>query len=138
MSPRSDRLDPRLRTAILAVAGVGAAMALGTLALAGARAATSVALGGAVAAGNLWALARIVGAVLPSSPGHGPSPAPPRRAAWALVAGPKMLGLVGLVGLLMRHGGVEPLPLLLGLGALPVGIVIGALVSDRDAPPRED
>ncbi len=46
----------------------------------------------------------------------------------------KMLGLVGGVWLLMRHGVVSPIPMVVGFGSLPIGIVIGSLVSDRSAP----
>jgi hypothetical protein len=42
-----------------------------------------------------------------------------------------MFGLVVAVWLLMRHGVVSPLPMMVGFGALPIGIAIGSLVSDR-------
>jgi hypothetical protein len=45
-----------------------------------------------------------------------------------------MVGLVGVVWLLMRHGVVSPVPMMVGIGALPIGIAIGGLVSDRNAP----
>jgi hypothetical protein len=46
-----------------------------------------------------------------------------------------MLALLALAWLLMRHGIVSPLPMLIGFGALPIGIAIGSLVSDRTPPP---
>jgi hypothetical protein len=51
-----------------------------------------------------------------------------------------MLGLVAAVWLLMRHGVTAPLPMVVGLGSLPIGIVIGSLVSDRSVPeqPEQD
>jgi hypothetical protein len=49
------------------------------------------------------------------------------------VAALKMVGLVGVVWLLMRHGVVGPVAMMLGFGALPIGIAIGSLVSDRTA-----
>jgi uncharacterized membrane protein len=45
-----------------------------------------------------------------------------------------MFGLVVAVWLLMRYGLVSPVPLLVGFGALPIGIAIGSVVSDRGAP----
>jgi hypothetical protein len=60
------------------------------------------------------------------------------RGGWALVAGIKMFGLVALAWLLMRHGIVSPMPMLVGFGALPIGIAIGSLVSDRNAPPENE
>jgi hypothetical protein len=36
----------------------------------------------------------------------------------------------------MRHGIVDPLPMVIGFTALPIGIAIGSLVSDRSAPPE--
>jgi hypothetical protein len=91
----------------------------------------SAAVGAALAAGNLWALARVVAALLPSDR---PGAEAQSRGGWALAAGLKMFGLVAVVWLLMRRGFVSPLPMLVGFGALPIGIAIGSLVSDRSAP----
>jgi hypothetical protein len=44
-----------------------------------------------------------------------------------------MVGLLAVTWLLMRHGVVSPLPMLVGFGALPIGIAIGSIVSDRGA-----
>jgi hypothetical protein len=110
----------------------------------GASAAFSVALGAALAAGNLWVLAKVVSALLPEgAEGESPdavqdkAPKPYGRAAWALVAALKMVALLSVVWLLMRHGLAAPLPLLIGLLSLPFGIAIGSLVSDRDAARQE-
>jgi hypothetical protein len=59
------------------------------------------------------------------------------RAAWALVAVLKMISLLAAAWLLMRCGLVSPLPMLVGFGALPIGIAIGSLVSDRSEPPGQ-
>ena len=98
----------------------------------------------AIATANLWALARVVAALLPTDaptdapaadgtegPRTGRGPGPRGFAAWSLLAALKMVGLVALVWLLMRRGVVSPLPMLVGFGALPIGIAIGSLVSDR-------
>jgi hypothetical protein len=122
------RFDKRLRTSIAAVALVGAVLALFALAFAGVSAGLSVVVGAALASGNLWVLARIVAELLPNDRAGAEAQS---RAGWALVAVLKMLGLVALAWLLMRHGIVSPLPMLIGFGALPIGIAIGSLVSDR-------
>lgn len=119
------RLDARMRTSIATVAVVGLAFTLVALLVFGPLTAFSVAVGAAIAAGNLWALARIIAALMP---GEG---APSNGAAWALLGVLKMFALVVVVWLLMRHGVVSALPMMAGFGALPIGIAIGSLVSDR-------
>src|ERR1700721_2247750 len=106
-------MDPRLRACLVAVAGSGAALAVGALLTFGGSTALSVAVGGGLAAANLWALARIIGALLPSD---GAAAAAQSRAGWSLVVGLKMIGLVLGAWLLMRHGWVAPLPLVVGFG----------------------
>jgi len=100
-----------------------------------------------VAAGNLWVMAKVVTSLLLAEPPPGAptgqAPAAPqapghRRAAWGLVAALKMLALLSIVWLLMRHALVAPLPMLVGLLSLPFGIAIGSLVSDRDAVSEEE
>ncbi len=125
--PPSSGADPRLRVYLRAVGWTGGVMALAALAFFGVGTALSVAVGAGIAFANLWALARIVGALLPSTA----EGAQRGKGAWALVALLKMFGLVAAVWLLMRHGVVSALPLLAGFGALPIGIAIGSLVSDR-------
>jgi hypothetical protein len=134
LTEKGPRLDARLRTAVRSVAVAGAAMALGTAAFAGLRTGLSVAVGAAIAAGNLWALARIVAALLPSDSTGASTQS---RAGWALLALLKMGGLFAVVWLLMRYGVVSPLGLLVGFMALPIGIAIGSLVSDRSAAPED-
>lgn len=117
-----------MRTSLAAVAISGGFLTLGALVFGGAAAALSVGTGAGLALGNLWALARIVVALLPDESGRTPSGG---LGGWALLGMLKMVGLLGAVWLLMRHGVVSPLPLVIGFGALPIGIAIGALVSDR-------
>jgi hypothetical protein len=128
MPDASSPLDGRLRASIAAVALTAAAFTVGALAFASVAAAVSVALGGALAAGNLWALARVVAALLPDSR---PTAEAQSRGAWSLLAALKMVGLIAVAWLLMRRGIASPLPMLIGFGALPIGIAIGSLVSDR-------
>jgi hypothetical protein len=133
------RLDARLRVSLVAVALTGAAFALVTLPLFGIFAAFSVAVGAGLATGNLWALARIVAALLPDGENAEPKNAGPKNTGpkntgpWVLVGLLKMFGLIAVVWLLMRQGLVSVLPMVVGFGALPIGIAIGALVSDRGA-----
>jgi hypothetical protein len=120
-----------MRQCLAAVAISGAVLAVAALAVADRWSAFSVAMGGAIATANLWVLARIVHALLPTNAEGARAQS---RAGWALVAAVKMVGLVGVVWLLMRHGVVSPVPMMVGIGALPIGIAIGGLVSDRNAP----
>jgi hypothetical protein len=118
--------DERLRTTLVAVALSGATLALGTLATIGPKAARSVAVGAVLAVGNLWALARVVTALLQNERRRRRGPG-----GWALLAVAKMLGLFTVVWLLMRYAIAAPIPMLVGFGALPIGIAIGSVVSDR-------
>jgi len=122
-------LDPRLRTAILAVAVVGVGLTGGAVSLFGPSVAWSVGVGAALATLNLWALARVI-------IGRGGNEAPGRRQG--VLAALKMFGLVAVVWLLMRHGVTAPIPMVVGLGSLPIGIVIGSLVSDRSVPEQAE
>jgi uncharacterized membrane protein len=123
-------LDARMRVAVLGVAITGGVFALAAAVVAGPLTAFSVAVGAAVATANLWALARILAALIPRTEAGAQTQS---RAAWGIVAIVKVLGLVAVVWLLMRHGIVSPIPMLVGFGALPIGIAIGSLVSDRSA-----
>jgi len=138
MTPRADTpartsasSEPRIRRFIAAVAVTGAVASGAALVLGGPQTALSVLVGGAIATANLWALARIVTALLPTDEGTARAQS---RVGWALVGVLKMLALLTLLWLLMRHGIVSPLPLFVGLGALPIGIAIGSLVRDRGGP----
>jgi hypothetical protein len=128
MSVSGGSLDTRLRASLAAVALCGIPLTLGAWVLLGPRAAFSVATGAAIAAGNLWALARIVTALLA---GNGDQALPSSAGAWSLLALLKMFGLFAIVWLLMRFAAVSPMAMLVGFGALPMGIAIGSLVSDR-------
>ena len=129
------RLDRRLKVSLASVAVSGAALGLGALLTFGTRAGFSVALGGAIATANLWTLAYIVAALLPDGPDpRNPSGEPQgarNTGAWALIGGMKLLALVAAVWVLLRGEIVSALPLLTGFAALPIGIAIGSLVSDR-------
>jgi hypothetical protein len=123
-----------MRAALVAVAVTGAVEAVCAAAFFDLWAALSVALGAALAVGNLWALARIIVALLPDDSATAQAQG---RAGWAILAAVKMVGLLGVSWLLMRHGVVSPLAMLIGFLSLPIGIAIGSLVSDRSAPPDD-
>jgi hypothetical protein len=131
---RGGGLDARMRMALVAVALTGGVETVCAAAFVDLSAAFSVALGAALAVGNLWALARIVVALLPGDADVAQSQS---RVGWAILAAVKMVGLLGVSWLLMRHGVVGPLGMLVGFLALPIGIAIGSLVSDRSAPPDD-
>jgi hypothetical protein len=115
--------------AVRAVAVAGALFAAASLAVFGPRAALSVAAGGALATANLLALARVVGAILPESAEGARAQS---RGSWVLLAGLKLVGLFVVLWLLLRYAGLSPLAVAAGFGALPIGIAIGSLVSDRN------
>jgi hypothetical protein len=117
-----------MQASLACVAVCGAALTLGATVVGGLGAARSVATGAALAVGNLWALARVVTAMLPTVP-----PARGRSPSWAPLALLKTLGFFISVWLLLRYEIVSPLAMLVGFAALPMGIAIGALVSDIGA-----
>jgi hypothetical protein len=130
---RGPRLDARMRAALISVAIGGAGLAAATAAVFGLRDGLSVAAGAGLAAGNLWALARVVLSLLPE---EGEAAAAQSRSAWSLVAVLKTAGLLVAAWLLLRYRVAAPLPMLVGFGSLPMGIAIGSLLSDRRAPPK--
>lgn len=130
LAPR--RMDARLRAALITVV-VSASLFTGVAAFAWSlRAAASVAVGGAIATANLYVLARIVASLMPGEDGREASVSGGTR-AWGVLALFKMIALFGGVWMLMSHRLVDPMPMLVGFGALPIGIAIGSIVSDRTA-----
>jgi hypothetical protein len=115
-----------MRTSLIAVAATGVVLTAGALLVAGVGTAFSVGMGAFLAVGNLWALARIIVSVFPAdqTPRRGPG-------AWAVIAALKMVAFLAAAWLLMQEGVVSPIPLVVGVCSLPVGIAIGAVVSDR-------
>lgn len=107
-----------LRMALWGVALVGAVIAIFFGILGGAGKLVAAVIGASVAVLNLWSVGLVVrgylGKLNPNVP-------------WGLLAVLKLLGLfVGIYGL-VQSGWVEPLPLLSGYGALPLGIVAAQL-----------
>jgi hypothetical protein len=112
-----------LAAAFVAVAGVGALMAVTAAFVWGLRAALSVATGSAIAVSNLYVLSKTVARVMGSGAGG--------AGAWSILAVLKMVLLVGVVGLLLTRGLVDAMGLVVGYGSLPIGIALSALLSDK-------
>lgn len=98
-----------MRGPLVAVSAAGAALTCGAFVVASAHAAISTGIGAAIAAVNLWVLARVIAGTASSG--------------WRTVGLLKMLGLFGGIGLLLTCRLVDPIPLVVGLGALPIGCV---------------
>jgi len=125
------RLPQRVVASLVAVVASAVALGLGSLAVLGSKMAMSVALGGLIAAVNLWALARIVVRLLPE-PSEAPTPA--SSLPWSLAAAAKVAALLALLFFLMNCSFVAPMALVAGFGALPIGIAVGSFVRDRSDP----
>lgn len=126
------QLDPRMKVAIQVVLGTGLLFTLVAATKFGGHAAFSVAVGSAIAASNLYVMARIIGALV--SPRTSKS-----VAGWSVAFGLKLLFLFGGIWLLLTWQVVSVPPLAIGYVTLPIGIAIGSLVSDKaghdQAPP---
>ena len=105
------------RRTMAVVAVLGLCMVMPAAAFAGARAAVGVAAGIAIALANLWAFDIVVRRLLdPSS----------SKPLWAAAAGLKFCVLVSGAYLILDWELVPLLPMAIGYGALPLGIVASA------------
>jgi hypothetical protein len=125
-----------------AAAILGAIFALAAFALFDLKTAWSTAIGAAIAVANLVALRAIVQSMVrapESDPeeneeGAEPRPAPADHAAegrrggvaWGIFAVFKILLLFGGIWILLTVGLVDPMPLAVGYGVLPLGIVVSS------------
>lgn len=114
-----------VRLAMVATAGTGVVFTLGGLVVWDLATGVGVLTGGVIAVGNLWAIRRIVTALLSQSR--------KKRGLWGLAAVFKFVGLLLVVAVLLRYDVVGLIPLLVGYAALPVGIAIAGLVASRVA-----
>jgi hypothetical protein len=112
--------DQGVRTALWAIALCGVALTLGSPFVLGKGAIVGVALGSAIAAFNLWSLARIVRAFMNGA-----------GLPWVLLAALKLIGLLAIVALVLQLGIATVIPLTVGYAALPVGIVFAQLGAAR-------
>ncbi|HVU00807.1 MAG TPA: hypothetical protein VHE30_03615 [Polyangiaceae bacterium] len=116
MIEKTAERDASMNAAYLGVAASGALLVVGALAKFGVHTALAVGLGSVLAVANLWILERLVRVYLRSEKGR-----------WAGVAVLKAAALFALVSVLVKTGIVSVLPLVLGFGALPFGIVVASL-----------
>ncbi|MBK7582424.1 MAG: ATP synthase subunit I [Myxococcales bacterium] len=107
--------DPGTARAVWTVALVGAAFTVGAGFVGGFTLTRSVALGAVIATANLWVIGWVVGGMFGDKRG---------RVPWPLIAVLKMGVLFGGLYLLLKTGWVELLPVMIGYGALPIGVVI--------------
>ena len=118
MNDATRKNDASQRASLWAVAGTGAALAVAALLLVGLHSALGVAVGGGLATLNLWAIGLIVGRLFSD---HA------KVAPWALFAVVKVAVLFGAVYLLVFSGFVDILAVVVGYGALPLGVMAAQL-----------
>lgn len=122
--------------ATLCAAAIGAVFTLVALATFGSRTALSVFVGASIAVSNLLVLRAIIRSILrpreEDEPAEAPSDAKDdgRRGgtAWGIFAVLKIFILFGGVWFLLTKKVVDPIPLVVGYGVLPLGITASALV----------
>lgn len=115
MNPSRPSIDPSLIRALWAVGLIGGVMVVVGGIVGGAPAATSIGVGALAAFGNLWVIARVVRGFLGGT----------ARLPWTLIALVKFTALYGGLFLLVKSDLVQLMPLAIGWGALPLGIVAG-------------
>jgi hypothetical protein len=116
--------DDGLGRSLWAVAVAGVTLALLSPFAFGKEAMLGVAIGAALAFGNLYAIAAIVrgflrGAGLP----------------WGVFGALKFAALLFLIWIVLKNGWADVMPLVVGYAALPLGIVVGQL--GRNVPSRQ-
>jgi len=156
--PESDERDAATVAAV-AAAILGALLALGGLAIYGAHVALSIAIGALIAVANLVTMSAIIRALLKppddaeakaeasvnasadaNADASADEPRPTdadhvregRRggAAWGIFAAVKIIVLFGGIWVLLTRGWVDPIPLVVGYGVLPMGIAISGFATN--------
>lgn len=112
-----------VNVALIATAGFGLVAAMSALLVFGGRAAFGVVVGSAIATANLWVFKKLGQAFLGNSGST--------RATWGVIGAVKFVVLLVGVGLLLRYGVVDALALIVGYGALPVGITLSTFLVNR-------
>jgi hypothetical protein len=136
VTPKPAAPDPTMRWALYSVAVVATLVAGGVLLGMGVRAGLGAALGGAIAVANLAIFSRVVRGLLAGGR---------ERRLWGLVGIAKIFVLFGGLWLLLRSEVVPGITLVLGYGALPVGLTLAGLLGPRpneggdegEGPPEE-
>ncbi|CAN5847073.1 hypothetical protein BH11MYX4_BH11MYX4_61590 [soil metagenome] len=152
------------KVATISAACLGAVFALGALGVFNGRVALSVAAGAVIAVANLASLNAIIRAMLqpavdeaaeealakeagtpedPAAEAAAPETPPDHAAegkrggaAWGLFALLKMVLLFGGIWLLLTRGLVDPIPLVVGYGVLPLAIAVSGVVTSLAPRPR--
>jgi hypothetical protein len=122
-----DEADTGMKAALRGVAISGAVLTVGALIGFDARAGLGVGIGAAIATANLFVMQRIGRAFLERKGNTAP---------WAVIAVVKLLALLGGLWLIMRRGFVSPVALVVGYGALPIGITLGSLFGPKPPDPE--
>jgi hypothetical protein len=117
--PNTDE-QQSLRASLWAIALTGAAFTVASPFVLGREGMVGVALGSAIAAFNLWSLGRIVRAFMNGA-----------GLPWVLLAALKLVGLLAVVAVVLKLGITTVIPLAVGYGALPLGIVFAQLAMAR-------
>jgi len=113
---RDQPSDAGLKRAFVGVAASGVLMSVGSLFVLDLKGSLSVAAGASIALFNFWMTAYLVrGFLFPAG----------IRLPWPLIATVKLLIVLGGVYLLLARELLSLLPLVVGFGALPIGIVFG-------------
>jgi hypothetical protein len=148
-APNKSEPNDDIGRASKAAAALGAVFALAALSLYGTRSAISVVVGVVIAVANLLTMRAIIRALIQGpeadskdatgSPGGEPEAEKPkpdhvgtgRRGgiAWGVFAVLKIFILFGGVWILLTRGLVDPIPLVVGYGVLPLGIAASSLWS---------
>lgn len=119
MAPAADS-EP-VFSLLVPVAVAGAILtALAPFVFPSAGSALGVAIGGALAVANLWAVAMVIRGFLRGA-----------TLSWGVVAALKFGALLFVVGIVLKNQWADALPMALGYAAMPLGIVVGQL---RRAP----
>ena len=114
--------DTTARRALVYVGGVGALLSVVATPLYGIGFSSGIALGAALAAANLWLTARTVSAFLSGHSADGEETG--LRASWGIVALLKFSLLLLAVYLIFHFRLVHAFAFIIGLAALPVGMVL--------------
>ena len=122
-------LDGAMRAALGSVIGAAVLLAVAAGVWQGFRAGLGVACGGLLATANLWIFAYI---------GHGVLSGGRRKRIWGLIAAVKVMALLVVVWLLIRSELVSGFALAMGYVALPIGAVVGTVVSPRPGDGPDD
>lgn len=151
MTKRAGEERDAAKDAAISAAAIGAVMSLAALGIYGGRTAMSVGVGALIAVANLVMLSAIIRAIIrppedqdgladPTNPAseQEADASPPRDheaegkrggTAWGVFGLLKILLLFGGIWILLTRGLVDPIPLVVGYGVLPLGIVASSLLA---------